>query len=160
ATQAAGLVAPSLIGEGLRFDGSASATVAPSAALAFAPDRGYTISAWLRVEGGGPGTLVAAQDQGNGFTLAVENDRASASGRDAGTEGRVAQPAGTLAGEWHHVALRAGAGRIALLLDGAEVAAADAPLRALNPTLTIGTGWRGELDELQVAGTARGTAWL
>jgi biopolymer transport protein ExbB len=157
----------SLIGSGLRFDGTKSFMVPAAPSLAVNPAQGYTISAWVKAEGAQQQTvLVSMQDQARELTLGIESERAFARGRATGAEVLVSQQAGTLVGEWHHVALRVGGGNLALLVDGALVGQSQAVVPAMNVALAVGGAsagsnyFRGEMDELLVANIARSDAWL
>jgi biopolymer transport protein ExbB len=69
-------------------------------------------------------------------------------------------------GEWHHVALRAGDGRLNLFVDGEDVAGMDAELPEIAAPVLVGrsaegtNGFRGELDELAISNTVRSADWL
>jgi biopolymer transport protein ExbB len=63
------------------------------------------------------------------------------------------------------LALRAESGRLALLVDGVEVAQAPIRLQDFNGSVSVGGSggasfYRGELDELHVANVVRSAAWL
>ncbi len=157
----------SLIGSGVRFDGANLIAVAAAPALQIVPAKGYTMSAWVKPEGAQKqATVVAVQEGAKQLVLGIDGERAYALWRDGGRELRVAQPGGTVAGEWHHLALLAADGHLALLVDGAEVARADLALQAMNGSLSVGANaaggnfYRGELDELQVAQAGRSDSWL
>jgi biopolymer transport protein ExbB len=68
--------------------------------------------------------------------------------------------------EWHHVAARAGDGRLNLFVDGEDVASMDAELPEIAAPFVIGqsaagaNGFVGELDELQISNTVRSADWL
>jgi biopolymer transport protein ExbB len=157
----------SLVGAGARFDGAKSFTVPAAPALQVDATKGYTLSAWLKVDGAQQqAVVVSTQEAGKELTLGVDGEHAFARWREAGREVLVPQPSGTLVGEWHHVALRAANGSLGLFVDGVEVAKSDLALQALNGALTVGSAaaggnfYRGEMDELQVANTGRSDSWL
>jgi biopolymer transport protein ExbB len=154
----------SLIGEGLRFDGTNAFTVAAAPSLGLSAAKGYTLSAWVRPEGDQNSVVVALLDQGHELALGIDGDKAFARWR-GGPEVQVKQTEGTLTGEWHLLALRAESGRLALLVDGVEVGQSPVKLQDFNGSLAVGGSggaafYRGELDELQVANVARSAAWL
>jgi biopolymer transport protein ExbB len=162
---AAGAFEPaSLIGAGLRLDGTAALSVPAAPVLQFAPAKGFAISAWLKVDGAQQAVVASLQEGGRELALGLDGERAYAMWRDGGREVTAAQPAGTLTDGWHHVALRAADGKLALLVDGVAVAEAAATLQAINGALVIGGAagkfYRGDLDEVQVASAGRSDAWL
>jgi biopolymer transport protein ExbB len=159
--------AASLIGSGLRFDGAKFVVVPASASLQIAPAQGYTMSAWVRADGAQTrAVVVSLGEQGRELTLGVDGERAFARLRDGGRDALVSQAQGTLVGEWHHVALRASATSLELLVDGVSAGKTDIALQALGGPLSVGGAaggrdfFRGDMDELQVSGTARSDAWL
>jgi len=162
------VTAASLINAGVRFSGSQTISVPASSTLRLLPDRGLTISAWVRIEGAQQSAYIAAlQEQPRELTLGIEGQRAFARYAGNGTPVTVMQTTGDLStGEWHHLALRVGDGRLTLFVDGAEAGAADAAIQEMGGTLTVGGSAQGsnflsaELDELQVSTSARSADWL
>ncbi|MEJ0099945.1 MAG: DUF2341 domain-containing protein [Pseudomonadota bacterium] len=159
--------AASLIGGGLRFAGTSAFNAPAAPALQLVPAQGYTVSAWLRAgRRTTEGHRCCCPRRRQGTVAGIDGEQAFAVWRDGGREVRVVQPTGSAAGEWHHVALRAANGQLSLLVDGVQVAAAAAALQPMNGALTVGGAaagggfYRGEMDELQVANTARSDAWL
>jgi len=69
-------------------------------------------------------------------------------------------------GEWHHLAVRAGNGRVDLFVDGVASGTATTAIPDIGGALTIGGSAAGgnfligELDELEVSNTARPDEWL
>ena len=152
----------SLIGSGLRFSGQQSLSAKASPSLHFDPAKGMTISAWAKVDGPQEKAVLAKlSDGGRELTLGIDGHRAVARWHDTnGRETLAQQPADLPEGEWHHLALRAGNGKLALLIDGDVATQVDAALQEVNATLTVGNAYKGDLDELQIAAVARSNAWL
>lgn len=151
-------VAPAaLIGAGARFAGTGLIRVAPQPQMRFEASKGLTISAWIRPDGPQQSRLLSLTDAGRELTLQLDGMRPELRWRDGGSQ--VTAAAGTeLRGDWQHVAVRAGSGRIELFVDGAIVAQAEASLPDMQPALTLGAaqdGYRGELDEFQYAASRR-----
>jgi biopolymer transport protein ExbB len=157
----------SLIGGGARFDGTTSLRVADSPSLRIVPAQGATLSAWVRFTAPQQDAYLLAAEDPAGRALVVGLNGAAPYVRlgGPGDAPLLTAPELTL-GEWHHVALRAGATRLALHVDGAEVAAADVALPELAGGFAIGASaagtnyFVGELDELQIANTQRSVDWL
>lgn len=163
----------SLIGSGVKFSGSQTITVPANALLHFAPAKGFTLSAWVRFSAAQSSEAYIAQlaDQGRQLILGVSGSQAFA--RYAGGAGAgsvpvtVTQPGQLTTGDWHHLAIRAGEGKLSLYVDGAEAGSSkiDAAQDVGGP-LTIGGSavngnfFTGELDELQVSNIARAPEWL
>jgi biopolymer transport protein ExbB len=110
-----------------------------------------TVSLWVKPEATASGTLFkwgALSMALQGGKLAARVDKTALSGGDVKPQ------------TWTQVALTAGAGKVALYVDGVEAARADATLPALAGPLQIGEGIEGLADELQLSSTVRGAEWL
>ena len=157
----AALTTAALIGGGARFDGTKAVHVGASPSLRVTPANGFTVSAWLRFEAPQQDANVVASDPAGGFVLGLDGAKPYA--RVAGTS--VTAPDLPL-NEWHHLAVRVGGGMLELLVDGAVVASTAAQAPELAGALVVGqsaggaNGYIGELDELEVANTARPAEWL
>ena len=162
------LTPASLIAGGARFDGTKAVRVADSPTTHVLPGQGITISAWLKIEAPQEDTYVVSAQEATGRALVLGLSGASPYVRLAGGTGAPTIVTGldlTL-NEWHHVALRAGDGRLNLFVDGEDVASMDADIPEIDAPLVIGqsmggtNGFVGELDELEVASTVRSADWL
>ncbi len=157
----AALTPTALIGGGARFDGATAVRIGASPSLRVTPSQGFTVSAWLRIEAPQKDANVIASDATGGFVLGLDGAKPYARLANAA----VTAPELPL-NEWHHLALRAGGGMLELLVNGAVVASTAAEAPELAGGLVIGqsvggkNGFVGELDELEVANTARSVEWL
>jgi biopolymer transport protein ExbB len=143
----------SIIGNGLLFPGGEPLVVPASPTVRFSASSGFTFSAWVKLAGAHDATLYAQQDAGGSLTIAVSGGALAASIEAAKKSFKAA--GGALAPDaWHHVAVTAGR-RLALYVDGAEIAAAEAELPELQGEIAIGKGLSGELDEVAISSTAR-----
>jgi biopolymer transport protein ExbB len=158
--------AASLIGGGAAFAGSAVTTVPASASLRLVPSKGITLSAWARLAGEQADSyLLALEDGPNALVLGVDGlvPYARLSG-GAAAEVRSTQP--LAAGEWHHLAVVAGNGRLALMVDGVEAGSSPANLPEIAGTLTIGGSaagghfLSGDVDEVQASAVTRPPEWI
>ncbi len=158
----------SLIGSGARFSGAHSISIPATGAARLVATQGYTVSAWVRIEAAQQNAYIAALED-NGKSLVLGLDGTTIFGRWSGGNGPavVAQSGVQMTtGEWHHLALRAANGKMDLLVDGAEAGTANITLADMAGTLTIGASaqngnvFTGEMDELEVSGTARPTEWV
>jgi biopolymer transport protein ExbB len=99
-------------------------------------------------------TLFAQQDGTNAIAVLVEQGKVFA--RVLGVEtAKVDLPVGG----WHHVALTVG-DRAVLYVDGIEAGSAAAKAVEMAGEFTIGAGFAGEIDELQLANVPRSAAWI
>jgi biopolymer transport protein ExbB len=144
-----------LIGGGLTLDGKGSFALPATPSLKAAGASGLTLSMWLK-----PGALdqraALFAPAGAGPSLAIEAGRLVARlGAQTVTAGEP-----LVASTWQHVALVVKDG-LALYLNGREVgkvAGAAADVDAGGGV--VGAGFVGDLDEFEVASTARSADWL
>jgi biopolymer transport protein ExbB len=135
------------------FDGNGNVRVT-GPALKITP-AGFTASAWVKpADATRSATLFAQQDGTNAIAVLVEQGKVFA--RVLGVEtAKVDLPVGG----WHHVALTVG-DRAVLYVDGVEAGSAAAKAVEMAGEVTIGAGFAGEIDEVQLANVPRSAAWI
>ncbi|MBY0579194.1 MAG: DUF2341 domain-containing protein [Burkholderiales bacterium] len=140
----------SLIGAGATFDGAGFMTL-PAARTG----QGFTVSAWVKVASPMEAILFQQQDGGQSVTLGISG------GKLYGEVNGVQTPktADVAPGAWHHVALTAGQ-TLSVYLDGQEVGNANVALPQMQGAITVGRGYSGEMDELELAGISRPADWI
>ena len=154
----------SLIASGAQFKGAETITIPSTPALHLVPAQGLTVSTWVRIEASQTQAYLAAlQDSGKDLVLGINGTQAFASLSGMS----VTQTGGNLTtGEWHHLVVRAGNGRLDLFVDGIAAGSATGTLPDIGGALTVGGSARGgnlltgELDELEVSNTARPDEWI
>ena len=156
----------SLIGSGVRFAGAQGITIPANGALRLLPAQGTTFSAWVRIESAQAGAYVAQlADGGRELILGIEGAQAFARYVDGSTV-QVGATSALSTGEWHHLALTAGNGQLALFVDGESAGTSPVTLNEIGGVLTLGAaagnahGFSGELDEFQVSNIARPAGWV
>lgn len=172
----------SLIGRGATFDGNGFMTIPASPALKVAAAQGFTVSAWIKAAAPQANALLFEQKDGEkSIRLGITAGKVYAMVGAAETP----KTADVAPGAWHHVALTAGpisaipagaAGPVAagpattgtaasgtvlvLYLDGKEVAQVPLALTDMQGEITVGKGYSGEMDELELAGAVRPADWI
>ncbi|WP_018078824.1 DUF2341 domain-containing protein [Thiobacillus denitrificans] len=138
-------IAASFANGGAKFDATQNLTLP-----AVPANGGWSASMWLK-----PAALDGALMQAGGFSVALAGGILNV---QAGTAS-VASPAPLVDGKWQHLAVVVEGGTLRLYVDGkpaGEAAGAAAPAGRL----TLGNGYIGEADEIQLAGAARPAAWI
>jgi biopolymer transport protein ExbB len=159
------LTPAALIGGGAKFAGQESITVPATASLRLLPSQGITASAWLRVEAAQRATVLALSDQGKVLELGLEGSKLIARASLGGAPVVVTQQSDLTLGQWHHVALTAGAGTLTLFVDGVAAGSAPLTLQEVGGMFTVGAldGGKyltGDIDEVEVSKVARPADWL
>jgi biopolymer transport protein ExbB len=149
ATRTAGGV----IGAGLKFDGAQTLAIPAAPKLVYSAATGMTVSVWVKpaLSGQTSGLLRA----GSTLTLALDGGKLRA--RSAGAT--VAGPDVPISG-WSLLSVTLGGGKLTLYLNGVEVGVAAATAADAALDFTIGTGYKGELDELDISSVVRSADWL
>ncbi|WP_283743537.1 DUF2341 domain-containing protein [Sideroxydans sp. CL21] len=147
----------SLIGRGATFDGGSTITIPASPTLRLVAAQGYTVSAWIKtavVQNGA--VLFQQQDGAKSIGLSISGGKLVASvGATETPRTMDVKP-----GMWHHVAVTAGQTLMTVYLDGQEIAQAPVALADMQGEVTIGRGFTGEMDELELSGVVRPADWI
>ena len=164
-----------LIASGLRFDGKGVVTIPAAPSLAWSEGTPLTWSAWLRFPAVQLNAVVFSRwDGSNAFVIGVDNgvpfvEVTTAAGTQRSSGGARLAP-----NAWHHVAVVADAAKLTLYVEGEVYGSLPRALPALNsPAFLGGDGpigamgasgdrvdFLGEIDELQIAHTARPAEYL
>jgi len=139
------------------FDGASRIFVPAVPSLAVSAESGATITAWVKATIlAGEATVLALGDPARAqLVLALLDGRPLARLVVAGKTVEARAGALLAAGNWAHLAVIHGNGRLVLVVDGREAASVPAPASALAGPVVIGSGLRGELDEVTLAAVAR-----
>ncbi len=149
------------IGGGAAFDGNGRIDIADAPSLAVRAETGATLSLWLKPTGvQSDAILFQRAGAGSELTVGVDADGLYARFARAGQVVETARVAALRADNWQHLALVLESGRMALFVDGGEVAGAALEAAALAGDLSIGGGFVGEIDELRFDTVARSTDWV
>jgi biopolymer transport protein ExbB len=153
AQNAAVPVMGALIGPGVRFDGTNTVIIPKSESLAWTEGGEMTWSAWVKPDAKQANTILFRRDN---FAIGIDNGIPFVEINGSRTAG--APPLAP--GSWHQIAVVAKGSTTALYVDGQSTATVSAGLPASNADLSLGgggsgAGFAGEMDELQIAKTAR-----
>jgi len=161
------LTPASLIAGGVKFAGSQVITVPASSSLRLLPSKGLTLSSWVRIDQAQTDAVVMAlEDQGKHVVLGIRGAQAYAKVTTAGGDTSAVQADALGTGTWHHLAAVIGAGKLVLYVDGKEAFTTSAQPVEIAGSLTLGNnaagsnGLVGEMDEVQVSGSARPAEWI
>ncbi len=158
-------VAGSLVAGGERLLGQAAVTIPEGPATEWSADSAVTWSAWLKPAALAPNAVVFSRRDGpNVFLIGLDNGVpfVDLNGKRS-TGGASVSP-----GVWHHLGVVAKEGAVNVFLDGAPYGTLTAALPELKGPSLIGkdggagatAGFAGELDEVQIAKTARAAGFL
>jgi biopolymer transport protein ExbB len=159
----------SLVGAGVKFSGAQSISIPASGAVHLTPAKGFTLSSWIRIEAAQPPSQAYIAQLAEGsreLVLGIAGTQVFTRYAGAAAPVTVTQANQLTTGEWHHVAVGIGDGRLTLFVEGADAGHATVDLQEIGGALTIGGSaangnyYTGELDELEVANTVRSVDWL
>jgi biopolymer transport protein ExbB len=137
-------IAASFSNGGVGFNGSQSVTLPVVKASG-----GFSFAVWLK-----PSSLDGTVIQSDNLRVALEGGLVKV---QSGTSSLVSSTA-LSAGKWHHLGVTV-SDALRVYVDGKP--AGEAPGAALPAvSITLGTGFQGEMDEVQVAGAARNADWI
>jgi biopolymer transport protein ExbB len=145
--------AAGLIGGDAAFDGSAQIQIGASASLK-AGANGTTVSFWVKPQDLGDATLFAQPGAG-GLRLALQGGKLVA--QSGALTATSSSP--LVAGAWQHVAVVAKDG-LTLYVKGDEAGKAAGSVGATDGAASLGQGFKGEIDEFEIASTARSASWI
>lgn len=159
--------AGSLIGGGLRVFGQAPIKVPSPPLPEWAPGAPLTVSAWIKPSALQPNAVIASRREGaNAFIFGLDNGVPFVEVNKQ----RSSAGAPVTAGGWHHVAAVADAGTVTVYLDGKSYGAVSAAMPLLKGPVEIDkdsspaggslAGYTGEIDEFQIAKTARPAGYI
>ncbi len=159
--------AGSLIAGGLRVFGQTAIKVPAPPFPEFAPGAPLTVSAWIKPSALQPNAVIfSRRDGANAFMLGINNGIPFVEINKQ----RSSDGAPIAAGGWHHVAAVADAGTVTVYLDGKSYGALTAAMPSIKTPAEIDkdtspaagslVGFTGEIDELQVAKTARPAGFI
>ncbi|HXY60605.1 MAG TPA: DUF2341 domain-containing protein, partial [Chthoniobacterales bacterium] len=148
----------SMIGPGVRFDGTNSITIANSESLAWTPGTAMTWSAWVKPVANQPNATIFRRE---GFIIGADNGIPFVEVNGTRTAGAPPMAANS----WHHLAVTAAGSTITLYIDGQSTATLSASLPASTAALSLGgdnsgSGFSGEMDELEISKAARPAGFI
>jgi biopolymer transport protein ExbB len=144
------------LGGALEFDGAGHVLVPASPSLRITAASGFTFTAWVKPVGTNGGKLIIV---GAGATaLSVE----LVSGVPVATldKAQAKASAPLKPGVWQHLAVTASAGKLAFFVDGKDAGGGDFALTDVAGDAVLADGYKGELDEVTLAGVARSSSYI
>ena len=162
----AALGVPGLIDGGAKFAGNNKIALAATPSLRVTAASGTTVSFWIKMAEVVPNAVLFERiEGGNAIIVGIEGDKPYVQVTLNGTPAKVVSTAAVAVNKWHHVAATFKDGLL-LFVDGATVGNAAATAIDMGGAITIGNsaaggaGFKGDLDELQIANVARPLDWV
>lgn len=145
-----------LIGGGLGFDGKAVLDIPATPALKLTSAGGFTYSTWLKPTATGQKAVLFSQRDGaNAIVVGLEGGRIYAE-----VNGVRSAPLADLAADaWSHVAVTIGKS-VAVYVNGNPSGEAAATCPDMGGAITVGEGFTGQMDELDLSNIARSADWI
>ena len=158
----------SLIGSGLYFNGKGYIKMVSSPSLQYLPGKGFSFSGWIKPLGAQQDSWIFSHNTKTGqLILGIQQSGLYALWK--GTDGVVKQTAATAPltpDSWQHIALNIDNQRLAIFINGVEMASVNVNIPAHNAgELVIGGsgeqrhGFVGEMDEIAISSVSRLPQW-
>ena len=149
------------IGGGLGFDGQNVLSIPASPSLKLTSAGGFTFSAWIKAANPEQNAvLFSQQDGGKRISVGLEGGNLYVAVADGGAEVRaVASSVPLNAGAWNHVAVSIGQ-KALLFVNGVLAGEAAAVTPDMAGSISVGQGFSGEMDELNLSNVARAADWI
>jgi biopolymer transport protein ExbB len=172
-----------LIGAGVKFDGTASIELPAGPGLTWAAGGPMALSLWVKTaDANSTGVLFSRREGANGFVVGVENGKPFVQLERAEGPLRGDAVEALPVASWHHLSVTAG-DAVTVFVNGVQVASVAAPLPPLATAARLGAdspspaaqpgavppetaaptrlpGFVGEVDELQLSKVARPLGFL
>lgn len=155
---------PGVIGNGHRLLGQSALTIPDVPAMAWSAGGAFTFSAWVKPAGPRTNAVIFSRRSGaNAFVVGLNN------GAPYVEVNKQRSPATSemTPAVWHHLAVSVSGGNTAIFVDGTLAGTLAAGLPALQGMALIGkdsigteVGFVGDMDEIQMAKTARPAGYL
>lgn len=157
AREAAGkAVAAGPLGASVEFDGASRMVLPASPSLRIASANGFTFTTWVKpvaVEGGKLMTIGAGSSALSvGLVAGIPVVSLGST--------QVKGSAPLKPGIWQHLAITAVGGKVSVFVDGVAAGNGDLALPELAGDVVLAEGFRGELDEIGLAGVARSADYV
>ncbi|HEX4638670.1 MAG TPA: DUF2341 domain-containing protein [Chthoniobacterales bacterium] len=143
----------SLIGPGVRFDGTNPITIPNSESLAWADGSTMTWSAWVKPTANAPNAIIFKRES---LTIGADNGVPFVDVN--GSRAKGAQPMAP--NSWHHLTVTAAGSTITLYIDGQSAGTLSASLPTSAAALSLGDTFTGEMDELEISKAARPAGFI
>ncbi|WP_237759532.1 DUF2341 domain-containing protein [Sulfuricella sp. T08] len=143
-----------MIGSAVAFNGQQSLLIPALPSLKITAANGASISFWVKPAAAQSAPILTLRDGTASMVVGMDGAQVYAK-VEGGTAPGETKHAGNLApGTWHHVAVTI-AKELTLYVDGQPVATAPVASPELQGEVTIGRGFQGEMDELQLSNVVR-----
>lgn len=157
----------SFIGSGILLNGQSHIQITSSPSLQYLAGKGLSFSSWIRPQGAQQDAWLINYASSNGrLRLGIEQSGLYAAWEDA--EGRLYKTPATAPltpDSWQHVAVNLDAQRLAVFVNGIEMASINVQVpNFLADAISIGGtvdghGFLGEMDEVAIAGSTYPPGW-
>lgn len=156
-----------LIGGAAEFAAGQRLEIPASPSLAMKPDAGWTLSAWVKIDGPQKDAyLMERRDAGQTLTVGIDGTAVYAGLSGQGKPVRTPAGAALTPKHWHHLAVTLGGGNLAIYVDGEQASSVPVTLKAMSGDVVLGGAaagghdFAGKLDELEIANVARNADWI
>ena len=143
-----------IIGPAISFDGKQSLQIPASPSMKITNANGATISFWVKPAVAQSGPIFTLREGKVAIVIGIDGSQAYAKLEGSATPGETQHVGALTPGAWHHVALTV-AKDLTLYVNGQAVASAPVASPEMQGAVTLGSGFQGDIDELELSNVAR-----
>ena len=160
-TQSTAVIAPAgLMGGGATLNGQATITFPTTPSLQLKSTSGFTYSAWVKPTDAQKDAMLFSQVDGvKSISIGLTDGRVTARVANDKTVTEAPRDAQVAPGAWHHLAVTV-KDKLVVYVDGKQAASVPVSLADVGGVITLGTGFKGDLDEVNIANVARTSDWV
>ncbi len=144
------------MGAAQEFDGAARVVLPASPSLTLSATNGFTFTTWVKPAGAEGGKLMTMGVGNPSLSIALVSGTPVISVGSA----QAKATASLKPGVWQQLAVTAAAGKLTVFVDGVAMGGGDFGLSDVSGDVVIGEGFKGELDEVTLAGVARPSDYI
>ena len=158
----------SLIGEGIKLNHESYVKIVKSPVFNYLPGKGFSLSGWIKPDGSQKDTLLFSnQSEKGNLVFGIDGSSLYAEWQGTGdVAGKTPDTAPLTPGVWQHIALNLDDKRLAIFINGVEMASVNVSVPAFEAeNITLGdssgvNGFVGEMDEITVSSISHQPQWF
>ncbi len=143
-----------IIGPAVAFNGKQGLQIPASPSMKITAANGATISFWVKPSAAQSTSIITLREGKAAIVVGMDGSQAYAKIEGSAAPGETPRAGNLTPGAWHHIAMTV-AKELTLYVDGQAVATVPVASPEIQGEVTLGRGFQGEIDELELSNIAR-----